>query len=99
MKKLLWMAMLASGIWAGPSWATNQNALPLQQEWEQIKYKKPVSQREMAFEKLMLKAQKSAEAHPEDSEVMVWQAIILSATDFHRHHLLKGLFVFGSNFS
>ncbi|MBY0243752.1 MAG: tetratricopeptide repeat protein [Burkholderiaceae bacterium] len=50
----------------------------LQQKWEQIRYKSAASSQEAQYEQLVAEAKKTAAAHPNSAEILVWYGIIES---------------------
>lgn len=53
--------------------------LQLQREWEVIQYQSPPPAREKQFESLAAKAHQFSESHPNASEPLVWEGIIVSS--------------------
>ncbi len=60
------------------SFAIGEVAKPLQQQWAVAKYQTSEKGREKAFKALAKIAQARAQQHPDNPEVLVWEAIILS---------------------
>jgi len=60
------------------SFAIGDIAMPLQQQWDIAKYQTDKKSREKAFETLAKQAKEIALKHPNNAEVLVWEAIILS---------------------
>ncbi len=60
------------------SFAIGDVAMPLQQQWDIAKYQTDKKSREKAFETLAKKAKEIELKHPNNAEVLVWEAIILS---------------------
>ncbi len=60
------------------SFAIGEAARPLQQQWDIAKYRTTETAREEAFEKLAEQAKQVAQQYPNNAEVLVWEAIILS---------------------
>lgn len=65
-------------VFSQQSFAIGDAAKPLQQQWAEVKYQTPEKAREDAFEKLAEQAKQVEQQHPQDPEVLVWEAIILS---------------------
>lgn len=61
------------------SLAIGDNAGELQQKWDIAKYQTEDKAREKALEQLTDEARLSEQQHPDDAEVLVWEAIILSS--------------------
>jgi tetratricopeptide (TPR) repeat protein len=78
-------ALLAAAALAGlmPHLAgaasVEESVTELQREWEVIRYQRPPAEREKRFEALAAKAHKVSEAHPDRSEPLVWEGIIVSS--------------------
>ncbi|MEH6651407.1 MAG: tetratricopeptide repeat protein [Motiliproteus sp.] len=51
----------------------------LQQQWALIKYQQSEDQREAALERLSKQANEAVSQHPQSSELLIWQGIILSS--------------------
>ncbi len=79
MKSRLIHLLLASCLFSSPVWAIGQQAAPLQHDWEVANYQTPADQRETSLEKLAERANRLAEQHPNNPEVLIWQAIIVSS--------------------
>ncbi len=60
------------------SFAIGEAAKPLQQQWEVAKYQTTEKDREKAFKVLVKEAKSREQQHPDNAEVLVWEAIILS---------------------
>ena len=60
------------------SFAIGDAAMPLQQQWDIAKYQTDKNDREKAFEALAKQAKEAELKHPNNAEVLVWEAIILS---------------------
>ncbi len=60
------------------SFAIGEAAKPLQQQWDIAKYQTDKAQREKAFESLAKQAKAIEQQNPDNAEVLVWEAIILS---------------------
>ena len=77
MKKLLLsLALLPLAAWAAP---VDDAVAELQRDWEVIRYQTPAAEREKRFETLSAKAHKVVEAHPNRSEPLIWEGIVLSS--------------------
>lgn len=50
----------------------------LQEKWAKIKYEEPVEQKEKLLEVLALESEKAIQDFPQQAEIMIWRAIILS---------------------
>ncbi len=61
------------------SFAIGDAAKALQQQWDVVKYQTPSKEKEKQFESLAERAKNVETAHPDDAEVLVWEAIILSS--------------------
>ena len=61
------------------SFAIGDAAKELQHEWDAAKYQTPNKAREKQFKHLAEMAKNTQELHPNDAEVLVWEAIILSS--------------------
>lgn len=61
---------------AGP---LEDGIVALQHDWELIRYQTPAAEREKRFEALAAKAHEFSEAHPQRSEPLVWEGIIVSS--------------------
>ncbi|MCF6323157.1 MAG: tetratricopeptide repeat protein [Gammaproteobacteria bacterium] len=60
------------------SFAIGDIAMPLQQQWDIARYQTDKKDREKAFEILAQQAKEVELKHPNNAEVLVWKAIILS---------------------
>ncbi len=74
----LTLSLIALAFSSG-SFAISDAASTLQQQWDIAKYQTAEKQREAAFETLAAKARKMEQQTPNDAEVLVWEAIILSS--------------------
>jgi tetratricopeptide (TPR) repeat protein len=61
---------------AGP---VEDGVVALQHDWEVIRYQTPAAEREKRFEVLAARAHELSEAHPQRSEPLVWEGIIVSS--------------------
>lgn len=61
---------------AGP---VEDGVVALQHDWEVIRYQTAPAEREKRFEALAAKAHALSEAHPQRSELLVWEGIIVSS--------------------
>ena len=61
---------------AGP---LEDGVVALQHDWEVIRYQTPGAEREKRFEALAAKAHEFSESHPQRSEPLVWEGIIVSS--------------------
>jgi len=59
--------------------ADSEQLLPIQQQWAEIQYDLPEKARADAFGALADEIASSREASPEDTELMIWQGIVLSS--------------------
>lgn len=77
--KLISLSLLGLTLaFSQPGFAIGEAAKPLQQQWAVVKYQTAEKEREKAFEQLAAQAKQVAQQHPQDPEVLVWEAIILS---------------------
>ncbi|NOY72581.1 MAG: hypothetical protein GXP14_09425 [Gammaproteobacteria bacterium] len=60
------------------SFAIGEIAKPLQQQWDVTSYNTPEKERKKAFAVLAKQAKEVEQQHPDNAEVLVWEAIILS---------------------
>lgn len=78
--KTKWVAvvsLLASGmVFAAPQ---DDSRVALQQRWAQIKYEAPADQRETMFEELVDESDKTMQQFPNQADILIWRAIILSS--------------------
>tara|TARA_B100001105_G_scaffold189719_2_gene153990 strand:- start:4827 stop:5510 length:684 start_codon:yes stop_codon:yes gene_type:complete len=79
-------AGLLLGAALAAAWPLTSRAAPLddgllqlQREWEVIQYQSPAAAREKQFEALAGKAHQFSESHPNASEPLVWEGIIVSS--------------------
>lgn len=74
------LSMLLIGLaFSQQSLAIGEIAQPLQKQWEVIKYQTEKDQREKAMENLAEKSREVMKQHPQDPEVLVWSAIVISS--------------------
>ncbi|WP_299183350.1 tetratricopeptide repeat protein [uncultured Neptuniibacter sp.] len=77
--KTKWVAIVAllasSMVFAAPQ---DEARLALQHSWAQIKYEAPTDQREKLFEGLVAESEKIMQQFPQQAEILIWRAIILS---------------------
>jgi tetratricopeptide (TPR) repeat protein len=66
-------------IGAQNSFAIGDAAKELQAQWDVVKYQTSGKEREKEFKKLVELAKQTEASHPNDAEVLVWEAIILSS--------------------
>ena len=78
MKKTLFcaLALLPLLAWSAP---VDDAVAELRRDWEVIRYQTPASDRERRFEALCARAHKVVEAHPNRSEPLIWEGIVLSS--------------------
>lgn len=61
---------------AGP---VEDGVADIQKEWAEIRYQDPPAQRERRYEALAGKAHRLSQAHPDRSEPLVWEGIVVSS--------------------
>lgn len=72
--------MLLSLLISQQGFAIGATAQTLQKQWAVVKYQtEEDDKREKAMEQLAEKARHAAEAHPQNAEVLVWSAIVISS--------------------
>ncbi len=69
----------ASMVLSGTSHAIGEAAQTLQAGWDIVKYQTPDKDKEKAYEQLAKQAKDLVALHPNDAEVLTWEAIILSS--------------------
>jgi tetratricopeptide (TPR) repeat protein len=77
---LLSTALICSPLFAAQSGTANfdQSLHHIQKRWAEINYTVNEEQKEKAFERLALEADKFAQANPKRAEPLIWQGIVLS---------------------
>lgn len=70
----LWMG---SNAMAAPT-GFDEQLLSLQKQWAHINYEVPQAEREKAFEKLAVDAERMVQAYPDRPEPLIWKGIIVS---------------------
>ena len=78
MKPITLTLSLIALAFSSSSFAISDAAKTLQQQWAIAKYQTAEKQREAAFEKLAAQAKQAEQHAPNNAEVLVWEAIILS---------------------
>ncbi len=80
MKSLIVRSVVVVALLAAQNgFAIDDVAKTLQQKWDVVKYQTPSKEKEKQFKSLAEMAKSVEKAHPEDAEVLVWEAIILSS--------------------
>jgi tetratricopeptide (TPR) repeat protein len=70
------LPLLPSPVLAG---SVEDAVIELQRDWEVVRYQTPAAEREKRFEALAAKAHELSERHPQRSEPLVWEGIIVSS--------------------
>ncbi|MFC1747458.1 tetratricopeptide repeat protein [Pseudomonadota bacterium] len=78
MKQLTTTLAFITLAFSTSSFAISDAAKQLQRQWDIAKYQTTDKKREEAFEKLAKQAKEAEQKSPDNAEVLVWEAIILS---------------------
>ena len=78
MKLSTFVFTISTVLLSQSSFAIDDAARPLQQQWDIARYQTDKNDREKAFEALAKQAKEAELKHPNNAEVLVWEAIILS---------------------
>lgn len=62
-----------------PAGALESELLAVQHDWEVIRYQTPAFERERRYEALAARAHALSEAHPERSEALVWEGVVIGS--------------------
>jgi tetratricopeptide (TPR) repeat protein len=78
-RRLLTIALLASGCQLAAATSPGEAIRPIQTQWAEIKYKLPEKQQAERYHALALEARKLVETNPDMAEALIWEGIVLSS--------------------